>query len=123
MAAITIRNLPDEVVDALKKRAKRNSRSMEAEVRDVVTRLAADESALENGFAESIPPRRISVGAPRDVQYIAPDPIKAVRTSDLRAWMAAHPPPPVDGAAWLADIRADGDIEDFRDPWTHRASS
>ena len=41
MAAITIRNLPDDVVEALKQRAQKNSRSMEAEARDALTRLAA----------------------------------------------------------------------------------
>ena len=36
VATLTIRNLEDDVVDALKARARRNSRSLEAEVREVL---------------------------------------------------------------------------------------
>jgi hypothetical protein len=39
------------------------------------------------------------------------------------AWIDANPAPPIDGGAWLADIRGDGDIEEFRDPWASRDSS
>ena len=36
MATLTIRNLEDEVVEALKARARRNHRSLEAEVRELL---------------------------------------------------------------------------------------
>ena len=36
MATLTIRNLEDDVVGALKARARRNSRSLEAEVRELL---------------------------------------------------------------------------------------
>ncbi len=40
MANLTIRNLDDEVVNILKRRAKRNNRSLEAELREVLARVA-----------------------------------------------------------------------------------
>ena len=44
MATLTIRNLEDEVVDALKARARRNSRSLEAEVRELLRDVASSGS-------------------------------------------------------------------------------
>lgn len=43
MAQMTVRNLDDKVYEALKARAKRNHRSLEAEVRAVLERAARDE--------------------------------------------------------------------------------
>ncbi len=44
MATLTIRNLEDKVVDALKARARRNSRSLEAEVRALLRDVATGDS-------------------------------------------------------------------------------
>ena len=44
MATLTIRNLEDEVVGALKARARRNSRSLEAEVRELLRDVACSGS-------------------------------------------------------------------------------
>lgn len=44
MATLTIRNLEDEVVGALKERAKRNQRSLEAEVRELLRAAATGDS-------------------------------------------------------------------------------
>jgi plasmid stability protein len=44
VATLTIRNLEDEVVGALKARAKRNNRSLEAEVREVLRDVATGGS-------------------------------------------------------------------------------
>ena len=44
MATLTIRNLEDDVVDALKARARRHSRSLEAEVRELLRAVAAGDS-------------------------------------------------------------------------------
>lgn len=114
MAAITIRNLPDEVVEALKKRAKRNSRSMEAEVRDVVTRVAQGEevpSRLEEYVLQHRPPRRWSVPG-----------------SEINAWIAANPPTPEQQrtvADWLREFEEDRrippDTDEFEDPWDKAA--
>jgi len=40
MANLTIRNLDEDVVFALKKRAQRNHRSLEAELRDILTLMS-----------------------------------------------------------------------------------
>jgi plasmid stability protein len=40
MANLTIRNIDDDVVFALKKRARRNHRSLEAELRDILTMMS-----------------------------------------------------------------------------------
>ena len=45
MATLTIRNLEEEVVDALKARARRNQRSLEAEVRVLLRDLVSRGSA------------------------------------------------------------------------------
>jgi antitoxin FitA len=47
MAQVIIRNLDPEAVDRLKARAKRNGRSLEAELRDVLTRSAAQSERDE----------------------------------------------------------------------------
>ncbi len=47
MASVTIRNLDDEVVAALKRRAKANNRSLEAELRVVLVRAVRGYDAEE----------------------------------------------------------------------------
>ncbi len=47
MASVTIRNLDDDVVTALKQRAKANSRSLEAELRVVLVRAVRGYDAEE----------------------------------------------------------------------------
>ena len=109
MATVTIRNLSDEVVTALKERARRNSRSMEAEAREALMNLVQnnDASGVEDDLVRRLPPPR---------RWTVPG-------SELMDRIAQSPPPEVDAEAWLADIRADGDVEDFRDPWERDASS
>ncbi len=71
MAAITVRNLDDNVKHRLRVRAARHGRSMEAEVRAILVEVVAEEEvpqnlllALRERFAElggvdlDIPPRR-----------------------------------------------------------------
>lgn len=43
MATLTIRNLPEETRRALKERAARNDRSMEAEVREILQSVVASQ--------------------------------------------------------------------------------
>lgn len=45
MAQILVRKLPDTIVDRLKTRAQRNSRSLEAEVRDILQQAVIKEKA------------------------------------------------------------------------------
>ena len=40
MADLTIRNLDEEIIEALKRRAKANNRSLEAEIREILTQAA-----------------------------------------------------------------------------------
>lgn len=42
MASITIRDLPKEVIEGLKQQARRHGRSMEAEVRELLTQQVLD---------------------------------------------------------------------------------
>ena len=44
MATVTIHNLDDGVVDTLKARAKANNRSLEAELREILTSAARGQS-------------------------------------------------------------------------------
>ncbi len=46
MASVTIRNLDDDVVAKLKARAKAHKRSLEAELRQILTNTAAASSAV-----------------------------------------------------------------------------
>lgn len=50
MPSITVRNIPDQVHDILRVRAARNHRSTEAEVRAILTTVAADYTG--EGFGE-----------------------------------------------------------------------
>ncbi|MEE8225944.1 MAG: plasmid stabilization protein [Kiloniellales bacterium] len=47
MANVTIRNLDDKVVVRLKKRAKTSNRSLEAELREILTRAADTMTSRE----------------------------------------------------------------------------
>lgn len=47
MATLTIRNLENEVVEALKKRAKAHNRSLEAEVRQILADTARRRTPME----------------------------------------------------------------------------
>ncbi len=47
MASVTIRNLDDDVVAALKRRAKANERSLEAELRVILTRQVRGQTPEE----------------------------------------------------------------------------
>lgn len=49
MAAITIRNLPDETHRALKARAAANNRSTEAEVREILTAAVTPQQRVRLG--------------------------------------------------------------------------
>jgi len=49
MAMLTVRNLPDEVHRALRVRAARHGRSMEAEVREILEVAIAPESRVKLG--------------------------------------------------------------------------
>lgn len=107
MAAITIRNLPDDVIEALKARAKTNSRSMEADVRDALTRLATETSpsGVEEVSRQRLSAARFSVPA-----------------SDVMARLAANPPTDEErrvAAEWRDEYNArpHDEPEAWDDPW------
>jgi plasmid stability protein len=55
MASLTIRNLDEDVVDRLKARAETNKRSLEAELRDVLTSIARQGNTFDlRHYAERI---------------------------------------------------------------------
>ena len=63
MAGLTIRNLDDEFVEALRKQAKANNRSLEDELRVILTRAARGQApedflALADRIAAMTPPDR-----------------------------------------------------------------
>lgn len=51
MAMMTLRNIPDELYSALKARAKRNNRSMVAEVRNILREVLQPEDRVLMGDA------------------------------------------------------------------------
>lgn len=51
MASVTVRNLPDEVHRALRVRAAQHGRSTEAEIRDILERVARPEGRVRMGEA------------------------------------------------------------------------
>ena len=48
MATITVRNIPDEVIVMIKNRARRNRRSMEQEVRSILSGVVHDRERAMN---------------------------------------------------------------------------
>jgi antitoxin FitA len=55
LASLTIRNLDEEIVDRLKARAATNKRSLEAELREVLTNIARQGAAFDlRAYAERI---------------------------------------------------------------------
>jgi antitoxin FitA len=55
MASLTIRNLDEDVVDRLKARAEANRRSLEAELRELLTNVARQGNAFDlRNYAERI---------------------------------------------------------------------
>jgi antitoxin FitA len=51
MAAITVRNIPEETHRALKERAVQHGRSTEAEIRDIIEKAVRPDSRLKLGSA------------------------------------------------------------------------
>jgi len=101
MATVTIRNLPEDVHDALRRRAAENRRSMEAEARDVL-RLAvqprSDAAAKARALQalqsmEPNPPRLTPAGWSDVDQFLAEKHLEAlweaerVSYEEYRTWM------------------------------------
>ncbi len=65
MATITVRNLPDEVHAALRVRAARNGRSMEAEVREILAGMATQGTG-------TLTPAELQARAAKRYRHIPP---------------------------------------------------
>lgn len=61
MGMMTVRNIPDEVHNALKARAKRNNRSAEAEVRAILEEVTRPEKRLHMGDALAALGRKVGL--------------------------------------------------------------
>lgn len=71
MGAMTVRNIPDEVRDALKRRAKLHGRSAEAEVREILRETLLPKERLKIGtelakFGRELAEAGIVFEPPRD---------------------------------------------------------
>jgi plasmid stability protein len=69
MASVTIRNLDEDVVERLRTRAAANKRSLQAELRDVLTKVAGggsvfDLRACAEKIAATTPKRKQTSGVP-----------------------------------------------------------
>jgi len=67
MATLTIRNIDASVKEQLRVRAARNGRSMEAELRAIVTQAVGDGRRREIGLAEAVRRRFAPVGGVDDL--------------------------------------------------------
>ena len=65
MGSLTIRNLDDRVIDALKAQAKSNQRSLEAEVRFLLTRRVERRVRMADFRERSAEISRMSAGTPQ----------------------------------------------------------
>ncbi|MGB3224337.1 MAG: hypothetical protein WBB23_16170 [Desulforhopalus sp.] len=61
MGMMTVRNIPDEVHNALKARAKRHNRSAEAEVRAILEEVTRPEKRLHMGDALAALGRKVGL--------------------------------------------------------------
>jgi plasmid stability protein len=74
VATLTIRNLEHDVVEALKARARRNSRSLEAEVREVLRDVATGGSQESlRDLADRIAALTTNVGQTDSTELIRAD--------------------------------------------------
>lgn len=118
MATVTIRNLSDEVVAALKERARRNSRSMEAEVRELLIRVVASGESPPSGLEHEasrqlLSPRRWSIPSDELMNRVTANPPSEKQRRVLADW-----------AAEIEASRAEPFFLDpFDDPWERRDPS
>lgn len=83
MAAISVRDLNDDVAARLKLRAARNGRSMEAEVRAILTESLADGENDQPNLGQALRERFAHLGG---VDVDIPDRKDAPRAAELPEW-------------------------------------
>jgi plasmid stability protein len=67
MAQLVVRDLEDSIKTRLQRRARRNGRSMEEEVRDILRAAAKDETAPPGGLGTQISRRFAKIGLDSDI--------------------------------------------------------
>lgn len=67
MAQLVVRNLEDGVRDRLKRRARRNGRSMEQEVRDILRNAVNEPESPAGGLGSAIAARFAKAGLHLDI--------------------------------------------------------
>ena len=70
MAQLVVRNLEDSVRDRLKRRAKRNGRSMEQEVRDILSNAVNQPESPSGGLGSEIAARFARNGLEFDIPVL-----------------------------------------------------
>jgi len=70
MAEILIRHLDDDVMAKLQRRARRNGRSMEEEVREILRDAVRDEAATREPLGSRIAARFAGLGLTEDVSEL-----------------------------------------------------
>jgi len=82
MAQIVVRNLEEQVKSRLQRRAKRNGRSMEAEVRDILRSAANEPEKPPTGLGSEIAALVRGTGLKFEVQELRGHPVKPVSFDD-----------------------------------------
>jgi plasmid stability protein len=76
MAQLVVRNLENEVKNKLQRRARRNGRSMEAEVRDILRNAANEEEAATGNLGSDIATLFQNLGLKEDIPELRGQAIK-----------------------------------------------
>ena len=75
MAQFVVRDLEDDVKARLRRRAARNGRSLEAEVRDILRDAAKNDSVKSAGLGTRIAARFTSLRAKGELDALSPRPL------------------------------------------------
>jgi plasmid stability protein len=76
MAQLVVRNIENTVKARLQRRAKRNRRSMEEEVRDILRNAVNEEEVLSGGLGTEISKLFAKTGLDSDIEELRGNPIK-----------------------------------------------
>jgi antitoxin FitA len=76
MAQLVVRNIESTVKARLQRRAKRNRRSMEEEVRDILRNAVNEEEVLSGGLGTEISKLFAKTGLDSDIEELRGNPIK-----------------------------------------------
>lgn len=77
MAQLVVRNIENAVKTRLQRRARRNGRSMEEEIRDILRSAAIEEPAVTGGLGKEISGLFSKVGLDSDIPELRGHKVKA----------------------------------------------